>query len=553
MRSGRSLGALCAVFTAAAFVLAARAAGAIEPAEGERDLLGVGERCPDALRAAQAAGCRVVNLPEQRTFFVYWLPEGFEHLPARGVWVLLHGEGGNAYEMLLSLRQMAAEGGFGLASIQWARSDGASRTLLDPEAVCRVARAALSLLHERHGADPYRSAWFGFGRAAGYCAACALHDRLAGPHYFTLFVAASGALNGGDPVVTRMEAGKDGLLPLMGTNFYLWAGSGDSGGATEARMRRSAEVLRGLGATVRFRADRGASHDGFLQREEARQEALRLWRDSRPTVRTEDLLALYCAAAEDGPARFVLPVDVLGELGPAARPGDTVVALCLRKARSRGGPVWEELRAVRRLARLFQVQTPGLVKAVAFSSVADLRAQGGRVPPDTAWLIYVSAQDLTPEDELEHVETAVTEFARLAHEGGRRAAWAPGPWVIRKHGERIFTLADRLDRIDLVHTDLLRTDGLGACVSHTHRRAVLVWQANPDCEVGVQLAVNAKNRRQAARAFEAVHGTADLLWPCTEYDGPAVAHVLQALRPEPTAEKAAEGGGGLNFLPTAPR
>jgi hypothetical protein len=151
------------------------------------------------------------------------------------------------------------------------------------------------------------------------------------------------------------------------------------------------------------------------------------------------------------------------------------------------------------------------------------------------------------------VETAVTEFARLAHEGGRRAAWAPGPWVIRKHGERIFTLADRLDRIDLVHTDLLRTDGLGACVSHTHRRAVLVWQANPDCEVGVQLAVNAKNRRQAARAFEAVHGTADLLWPCTEYDGPAVAHVLQALRPGPTAEKAAEGGGGLNFLPTAPR
>lgn len=109
--------ALVVVLACMAAVLVAGVQAAVTPST--KDILGIYRIHNAAYQAAMERGCRVVNLPEQGTFFVYWLPEGFERLPEKCVVVMLHGTNGNAYRHLLNLYETAAQEKFALVSIQW--------------------------------------------------------------------------------------------------------------------------------------------------------------------------------------------------------------------------------------------------------------------------------------------------------------------------------------------------------------------------------------------------------------------------------------------------
>lgn len=525
----------CGGFPGRAVVLAlcALSVGWLPARAADLEPGGTHERHADALLRATAAGCKVVDVPEQRTFFVYWLPDGFERFEHRRVWVMLHGEGGNACDEVLRLRRTASAEGFGLVAVQWARE---ADDYMKPDAVYDAIRQALRFLERNHGVDAHRCAWLGFGRAATDCLGYVVGDRIGGERFFSMFVAVSGPIDVGRRVTRDMLAGRYGVRPLEGVRFYLWSGGADRGGATAIRSRRSARQIGKLGGDVTLRTASHAGLDGFYYGLEFQRHAARLWRRTEPVADCRDLLATRSLSRTAAGPRLVLPVDVAGKVKSCVRPGDVALAICTRRAgRNEQGPQWQELRAGRRLALLQDLHSEGLVKAVAVSSVDDLWGHLDRVPKDAEWLVYVMQEGVTPRAELRRAAEAVPRFVELARASGRKVAWAPGPYVLRREGDKAFALAAHVDRCDLLHTRLLAKRGLAAFVTETQRRAILIWQASPECEVGVQVVVAEVGRKKAAAALTAVGGVADVVWPHVICDAANLTAVASAIRPLPAS------------------
>lgn len=81
----------------------------------ESDQFGYASTLPVAA-SVLASGAKILQLPEFETFATYWLPKDKK---AERVLVLLHDQGGNAYEELAGELALAEANGYGLLAFQW--------------------------------------------------------------------------------------------------------------------------------------------------------------------------------------------------------------------------------------------------------------------------------------------------------------------------------------------------------------------------------------------------------------------------------------------------
>jgi len=246
--------------------------------ESPEDILGICKTHAEDFSRAKKAGCKIVNLPQYGTFFVYWLPEGFGRLREKRVLVMMHGSNGNAYRHILNMTDAGGKFGFGLVSIQWGWPSGklGRYRYLSPMSSYRIMTAAVEYMALRHGIDKHLTAWNGFSRSSTQCAIYAFLDRQSGNDYFNFFIAVSGGIGPEQRMVRDLLSGRHGERPIEGEHFYLWNGKQDVR-RTEC-MRNSVSILEKLGGAVTFRETAGI-HGGFYHKPLCQAEAVELWKE----------------------------------------------------------------------------------------------------------------------------------------------------------------------------------------------------------------------------------------------------------------------------------
>lgn len=247
--------------------------------ETDDDILGIGPQVPGPHAEAMAAGARVVNLEPMNTFFVLWVPEGYESMETRRVMVIAHGHGGNAYREVGLELEFAQEHGYAIVAIQW--WTGVEEVMYSAQQFYEFMDVALRYMAYKYHAQLGKCALRGWSFGSEISFEVTYLDRINGANYLALTISHDGGMmpdpSGmavGREFVTNLYNGVYGQDAFEGKYFYLYAGQR---GQAE-NMRNTAEVITNLGGVVeRLVEDVDAGHDGFYRHPQYHEEALEIF------------------------------------------------------------------------------------------------------------------------------------------------------------------------------------------------------------------------------------------------------------------------------------
>ena len=273
------VGALMAAHT----VCVAQTLSTPEPQRHDRDALGYyhfSHRYPSLVRH----GITVVDLPEEESFFAYWVPPTNS---IQSVMVLLHGTGGTAYDELADEIDMAKYYGYAIVGLQWL--DKRSGRYATPLVINKMLDHAMRHLIERYGQTPKTVALCGFSRGSVTSFEVAYRDRLSG-HYLDMVIAHSGGIPTDHVTAPSEHAGPDafyedldeGVLgaPFAGLRFFLYAGCQDEqwGSTMCEYMRYTRDLVKKNGGDVAACIiDPTGTHDGYRRTLAYHRQAILLW------------------------------------------------------------------------------------------------------------------------------------------------------------------------------------------------------------------------------------------------------------------------------------
>jgi len=247
--------------------------------ESEIDRLGIYKTMEEPFDFCNGIGAKVVNIAEYETFFVYYLPEGWEDLEEKKVMVLLHDSDECAYSRIQGLYESAEKYSFAIVSLQWGwrPMKNGDYKYLDQDVLYDASIMALRYLEERYDIDEDDVAWNGYGRSGGVSIAQAYYD-VEKNGWFSLFMEISGGLDTSVSMVDDLIEGAYGESPIEGKSFYLWCGTADNGGLTCEDMTLDCDLLVGMGAVVDY-FDIGQDMDKtyWNNTPESQEHAIELW------------------------------------------------------------------------------------------------------------------------------------------------------------------------------------------------------------------------------------------------------------------------------------
>ncbi|NOY97716.1 MAG: hypothetical protein GXP40_00720 [Chloroflexi bacterium] len=247
--------------------------------ETDTDLMGIYKTVPKPYADAIEAGGRVVNLEPMETFFVLWVPEGYESMATRRVMVIAHGHGGNGYRELDNELEFAQKYGYAIVAIQWGNSDGTK--MYSGKQFYDFMNVALQYMAYKYNAQMDKCALRGWSLGSEISFEVTYLDRVNGSNYLALTISHDGGLR---PDPETMSVGKDFARDLYagvygddafaGTHFYLYAGNDEQ----IAHMENTEQVLTSFGGVVeRLVLDEDAGHDGFYIHPQYHEEALEIF------------------------------------------------------------------------------------------------------------------------------------------------------------------------------------------------------------------------------------------------------------------------------------
>ncbi len=247
--------------------------------ETDTDLMGIYKTVPRPYDDFIQAGGRVVNLEPMGTFFVLWVPDGYESMATRRVMVIAHGHGGNGYRELDNELEFARKYGYAIVAIQWGNSDGTK--MYSGAQFYEFMDTALQYMAYKYNTQVDKCAYRGWSLGSEISFEVTYLDKTKGTNYLALIIAHDGGIR---PDVETMSVGKDfardlyagvyGDRPFEGAHFYLYAGNDEQ----IAHMKNTEQVLTAFGGVVeQLVLDEGAGHDGFYRHPQYHEEALQIF------------------------------------------------------------------------------------------------------------------------------------------------------------------------------------------------------------------------------------------------------------------------------------
>lgn len=250
--------------------------------EVEKDPLGVWRQKPRDYQAAVDRGVRVVYLPEEATFFTYWIPPNYR---SGRIVVSVHGTGGNPYIAMRDELDDAEKFDYLPIAVSWYSKE---RGFFPAQDLYRNILQALGFIQGRTGNDLSKVAYIGFSRGSAVSYEVAYLDAHS-ENIFDFFISHSG----GVPLDLRVEArdpdskpdvffsrlvnGQLGKDAFKGKKFYLYSGDQDEQwGATMSRQVGYAKELieAGSGEVLEWVRQASGGHMGFLRNHSLKEKAL---------------------------------------------------------------------------------------------------------------------------------------------------------------------------------------------------------------------------------------------------------------------------------------
>jgi hypothetical protein len=233
-------------------------------------------------------GVGIVNLPNYKTFFVFWVPPQLDRMSRKLAMVTLHGTDGNAYKQLTSLLDTATREGFALISIQYAipkkveeNPNGPAKEILtyeyiNPEKIFEIIGTAINYMTTNFQIDKHSNALLCVDKLAVDTPVYAFMDKHYKTNYFNCFIGVSGSSTPDHPMLKDLLSGKYGDVPLRGKHFFFWCGIREAGTCTH--MKETQDIIQKLGGAVDVFRGSPEGRDGFFKSPQYKVEAAKFWK-----------------------------------------------------------------------------------------------------------------------------------------------------------------------------------------------------------------------------------------------------------------------------------
>lgn len=254
--------------------------------ETDKDYLGYSVASPGyALLAGK--NVKVVNLPEEESFFAFYVPATVQK---NRIMVVVHGTDGTPYEEIKDEREYADQYGYIVLGIQWLNKT--TGDYASGKSVYRIIGKGLDHLKRLHGNDLARVAYVGFSRGAAVSYETTWRD-LQDRKLFDLTISHSGgiplSLNAtpkasDDPDVFFSDL-VNGRVSMSGSKFFLYCGEKDEQWGTEMcqQINYAKTQIESHGGTVtRLIDDPVGKHAGYRVNPEYHSAGVQAFIDATP-------------------------------------------------------------------------------------------------------------------------------------------------------------------------------------------------------------------------------------------------------------------------------
>jgi hypothetical protein len=245
--------------------------------ETDDDILGISDLQPGPYQEVIAAGARVVNLEPMNTFFVLWVPKGYETMATRRVIVIAHGHGGTAYREVGLEMDFAQKYGYAIVAIQW--WTGVDEVMYSGQQFYQFMDIALRYMQYKYHTQLDNCALRGWSFGSEISYEVTYLDRVSGHSRLALTISHDGFMRPnpadmsvGQEFTQNLYDGVYGTDAFSGTHFYLYAGD------VHSDITNTVQVITTYGGVVeRAIIDAGAGHDGFYRHPQYHEEALSIF------------------------------------------------------------------------------------------------------------------------------------------------------------------------------------------------------------------------------------------------------------------------------------
>lgn len=232
-------------------------------------------------------GIKIVNLKEEESFFVFWIPPKYS---SQRIMVALHGTGGTAYDEVKDELEMAEKYDYMIIGIQWFNR---GKKLYYPALkVNRIIDKALQYIGEKYNNSLEKIAFIGFSRGSAISYELAYIDKQF-KKYFDLIIAHSGGIPfdfviapgenpNPDKFLLDLTKGNLGKEPFKGINFILYAGKKDEqwGERMYQYMENTKIIINKYGGNViEMILDEHGTHLGYRLNKENHEKGIKYFID----------------------------------------------------------------------------------------------------------------------------------------------------------------------------------------------------------------------------------------------------------------------------------
>lgn len=252
--------------------------------EIDHDPFGIWQKKNRDFETAVNGGAKAVFMPEEKTFFTYYIPPGWK---SGRIIVSVHGTGGNPYIAIRDEFETAKQYDYLAIAVSWFSPD---RGFYKGKDLYRNILQALQFIQQKTGSDLSKVAYIGFSRGSAVSYEVAYLDAH-GENLIDLFISHSGGI----PSDYRVEgknpnAGEDDFFKLLGENqlgpdvfkgkkFFLYSGDKDQAWGGNNGMSKQMGYAKELieshkGQVLEWVRDPNGGHMGLLTHPEIKAKAL---------------------------------------------------------------------------------------------------------------------------------------------------------------------------------------------------------------------------------------------------------------------------------------
>lgn len=170
---------------------------------------------------------KIVNLPEQNSFFAIWLSRDFNDQSTKRTLIAIHGSDGTVYPEIKDELEFAKKYKYAIVAIQWWL--GKKDKYLEPKKVYEIIEIAVKYMNQKYNCSLNKNAYIGFSRGSVIGYEVTFWDKYKENNYLALTINHSGHMppNLLTPFFQKLINGEYGSNAFSGKNFFVFCGLKD--------------------------------------------------------------------------------------------------------------------------------------------------------------------------------------------------------------------------------------------------------------------------------------------------------------------------------------